>query len=714
MSYKETHNKSCSLSAAIGLVILLSFNLYAASADLDATFGNGGIVISPFTQYSDWISSIHMQPDGKIVVTGYSYDYDPWCPCDYPVSGFIARYNSSGTLDTSFGTNGIISDFGSRMILQPDGKIVSIGTHYITNSAGTLIVGADFYVSRYNAAGAPDASFGKDGNVTTSIQTYSYAIANDVVLRPDGKIVVMGSVGDGGRGGKFGIVRYNPDGSLDTSFGTLGQLVTDISSDGYVAARWMLIQHDGKIVIGGDFQQRQGGLYYYHSILVRYNSDGSLDSGFGTNGKVDRLLPGYDAGLHSVLQPDGKIVVTGAENFTNKITRFNADGSVDASFADNGSFTPEYGLFGNNIVLQPDGKIIAFGGNSFAALRLNPDGSPDSSFGTNGRAITPVGTNNSSFGMAVALQPDGKIVAGGVANYSNGLGDAAIVRYVGDSTATHNAKADFDGDWRTDISVYRPSDGNWYVLNSGASPPYSVTNWGNTTDIPAPADFDDDGRTDISIYRPSTGQWFIVNSKDSSFTIADWGTAGDKPAPRDFDGDGRADISVYRPSNGTWYIFRSNGSGWDIVQWGGDNDVPVPGRYDPDDKTDIAVYRPSTEQWFVLPSLGGGYAANWGTAGDKPVPADYDGDGKDDIAVYRPSDGNWYIYRSNGTGYDVINWGVSTDTPVPGDYDGDTKDDIAQYRPSAGQWFILKSTGGYVVTNWGTAGDQPSPASYIP
>ncbi|MDQ3473914.1 MAG: DUF4214 domain-containing protein [Acidobacteriota bacterium] len=412
--------------ATLLLMIWLPAAIQAAPGDLDPSFGNGGIVISPFTPLSDKITSIQVQPDGKIIVSGYSYDRD-FDGDEVAVSGFIARYNSSGTLDASFGSNGkiIIGNYyeyvGGKTILQPDGKIVSIGQRVTLNSAGTLIVATDFTVFRYNANGTPDDSFGTGGKVFTSIQPHNYAY--DVVLQPDGKIVLMGDVYDSTKqGGKFGIVRYNADGSLDNSFGTGGKVVTDTFFS------WMLLRPDGKIVLGGGLG------------LVRYNPDGSLDSGFGTNGKVIRELP--SSGIHSVLQPDGKIVVT---NYGNEITRFNENGSVDTSFADNGIFRTESVYFVNNpnsIALQPDGKIIAFGsarigasGSGFAALRLNPNGSPDTSFGTNGRLITPVGTKGVSYGLAVALQPDGKILGGGVTDASDGISDAAIVRYLGDSAS---------------------------------------------------------------------------------------------------------------------------------------------------------------------------------------------------------------------------------------------------------------------------------------
>lgn len=371
-------------------------------------------------------------------------------------------------------------------------------------------------------------------------------------------------------------------------------------------------------------------------------------------------------------------------------------------------------------VWSPDGSKIAFvsdrDGNS-EIYTMNSDGS-------NQLRVT----NSTAGDFQPTWSPDGTKLA--FISNRNGPFNIYVINVDGTNTVqiTHNAfdslsphwnpaadirrdHFDFDGDGRTDVSVYRPLDGGWYVLNSSInSPPYSITNWGISTDIETPVDFDGDGKTDVAVYRPSTGQWFVINSRDSSFTVSNWGISTDKPIPADYDGDGKADISVYRPSNGTWYIFRSNGTGWDIVQWGDSVDIPVPGRYDSDNKTDIAVYRPSDGNWYVLQSTGGGWYAGWGIAGDKPVPADYDGDGKDDMAVYRPSVSNWYVLNTTG-GYQIVNWGVSSDTPVPGDYDGDGKADVAQYRASTGQWFIIRSTSGYDIVNWGMDTDKPVPAA---
>lgn len=272
------------------------------------------------------------------------------------------------------------------------------------------------------------------------------------------------------------------------------------------------------------------------------------------------------------------------------------------------------------------------------------------------------------------------------------------------------SRADFDGDGKSDLSVFRASQGNWYlVLSSGG---ITVLRWGVDGDQPIASDYDGDGKADAAIFRPTSGNapdFYILNSSDYSFDRFSWGEPGDVPVVGDYDGDGKADAALFRPSNSTWYIRKSTGS-YTITTFGVSGDIPVQGDYDGDGRTDIAIYR--SGQWWIANSGGGLTLSSWGEATDKPVPADYDGDNKDDIAVFRPSNGFWYIRRSSTGQFDTISWGQNGDIPIPGDYDGDGKDDPSVYRN--GTWYLNRSSAGFAVSVWGVSTDVPVPSEYLP
>lgn len=267
--------------------------------------------------------------------------------------------------------------------------------------------------------------------------------------------------------------------------------------------------------------------------------------------------------------------------------------------------------------------------------------------------------------------------------------------------------ADFDGDGRSDVSVFRPSTGEWLIYGS-ESGTVTVFQFGLGTDILTPGDYDGDGRTDFAVFRPSESNWY-VHTRDGYF-VRNFGLPGDIPAPADYDGDGRTDFAVFRPSSGQWFI-TDNVNSYQVVRFGIKGDVPVRGDYDRDRRDDIAVWRPRTGFWYVLGSSRGFFGGQLGMLGDKPVQLDYDHDGKTDFAAMR---GSQLFYTGSSSGFKVVNFPALEGRAItPGDYDGDGLDDVGLFHSPSGGWSVFTSGNVYIERHLGTAGDKAVAAAYL-
>ena len=352
---------------------------------------------------------------------------------------------SDGSLDTSFGSGGTVTtvigssnDFAYSTAIQSDGKIVAAG--YSLNGSNS-----DFALARYNVDGSLDTSFGSGGKVTTAIGLYE-DFAYSTAIQRDGKIVVAGYSFNGSND-DFALARYNVDGSLDTSFGSGGKVTTAIGSSDEIYS--VVIQSDGKIVASGNSWNGSNDDF----ALVRYNVDGSLDTSFGSGGKVTTAIgPANDYADSVVIQSDGKIVVAGAswngENNDFALARYNVDGSLDTSFGIGGKVTTAIGSASDqalSMAIQSDGKIVAAGfsenesDDDFALVRYNVDGSLDTSFGIGGKVITAIGSSF-DYAYSVAIQSDGKIVAAGH-SWNGSDDDFVLARYNATPTAEELAAA---------------------------------------------------------------------------------------------------------------------------------------------------------------------------------------------------------------------------------------------------------------------------------
>ena len=292
-------------------------------------------------------------------------------------------------------------------------------------------------------------------------------------------------------------------------------------------------------------------------------------------------------------------------------------------------------------------------------------------------------------------------------SYRGGDGnDVAITR-------VNRANFDFDGDGKSDVSVFRPAGGFWYELLSRTGN-FAAQQFGASEDKIVPADYDGDTKTDIAVFRPSNSVWYQLRSSDNTFNAVQFGTNGDVPVPNDYDGDGRADIAVFRPSNATWYQITSLGNQFLARQFGISTDKPLVGDFNGDGIGDLAVYRNGT--WYFSESPDGTFrAVQFGLATDTPTPADYDGDGATDVSVFRPSNGVWYRLNSgSNNSFAAVQFGTAEDKPVPADYDGDGKSDVAVFRPSNSVWYLLRSTAGFSAVSFGQNGDKPIPNAFIP
>ena len=394
---------------------------YNTDGNPDNSFNGNGKQTTSIITDNGARNSLAFKSDGKIVVGGYA------------VSGTgrdfaVARFNIDGSVDNSFGVDGILTtdfsstdDFASSLVVQNDDKIILAGYSNVVTPDNTI---RQMAVARYNTNGSPDNTFGDNGKLIGDYKQ-GYTVFNATVIQPDGKAIAGGSTWNGSSY-DFALVRYNMDGSIDNSFGSNGKQITDFGMTDEIVS--IALQANGKIIAAGNSDNRVSSFRF---AVARYNVDGTLDNTFSGDGKLLISPIGNSDVCQSVaVDNEGRIVLAGYtfigvnyDSATFAVARINGDGTYDNTFSDNAKQRTNFDgaeSFASSVAIQTDGKIIVSGRiysnskNSFALLRYNDDGTLDTNFAQNGKQTSSFGTDN-YFGEAMVIQNDGKIILAGYA-----------------------------------------------------------------------------------------------------------------------------------------------------------------------------------------------------------------------------------------------------------------------------------------------------------
>jgi uncharacterized delta-60 repeat protein len=697
------------------------------SAQLDPAFGSGGRFIRATPGGETAIKSF-LLPDGKFLVFTANYS----SPSALPTYQ-LARFNSDGTTDLTYGINGVaqlsipfISTAPFARVIndvarQADGKIVAVGAD---NNDGLML--------RFNEDGSPDTSFSGDGIHRPNINQLAADSLERIICQSDGKIVAVGlspqSYPQPSYPPRLFLIRYEAGGSLDLNFGDqAGYIIHPLLT---VGIRGLDRQSNGNYVVLTATSTSAPA-----AKVFRFTASGIMDAGFVSpdfgQDESQRLLRLADdrllvAGEHRFYASPGDYLFRAHADV--KLTRLTSNGGVDSSFG-NGGLVSVDAVSGEedrlaDVVEFPNGTLAVASTTNISKNRSSVSGGKITVLkftgsGTLSGRYLDTGLGGGSDSANLVLQPDGKLVVVGGSGF-NWETDILLERLTDVPLKIYRYRG-IPFEFTTSLysqplgisypAIFRPSSTKWYAspyLTNGAQ-------FGIASDTLVAADFFGDYGAELAVFRPSNGTWYISKNNSSfDFVTVQWGVNGDIPAAYDYDGDGKYDVTVFRPSDGNWYIRRSTDGGARIEHWGSSGDKPVTGDYDGDGLGDLAIWRPSTGVWYINRSSDGQAAiAAFGLEGDIPVQEDYDGDLKTDIAVWRPSTGVWYIWRSSDGGFTITAFGTSGDVPVPGDYDGDRKIDISVYRPSNFQWYrIESSTGTTAQFPWGTTGDIPVQGRY--
>ena len=692
-------------TAGIGMVSGFNYSFsarrYNLDGTLDSTFDVSAIYNTPSLQYSGirteftppgytGATGVALQADGKILVVGDVADGTGGNPAVNVAK--LVRLNTDGTLDTTFGTGGV----------------VTLGTN---GAVGALL---DY--------------------------------ASSALQLPGGQIAVAGAI-DPTPGHDIPAVAYlNADGSVDNNDGTAGVValplpgnaqafgailpvinLLDFTAAGPVT---LAMQSDGKLIVGADAIPT-GPASTTEIVATRIGPTGTIDPSYGTGGQATiaptSILPSLARLSATALafQADGKLIIGGlasastTPNFSQMLAvRFTTDGIIDPSFGVGGAnILRAVSLIASGVgalAIQPDGKIVLADSSQADFARLTPDGLPDGTFGAGGTVLVaspqafPAGQlRPGSVGLSITV--GGKILV----TLSDGQGGR--LRLLG-----QGAEGDYNNDGISDPAIYLTKLGDFAYRSSGgeADKLISFGPTGTGQSLPAPGAYDGNGEDELGLYLPAQGAFAVMSLTSGTATLTPFGTPGvgkSLPAEGDYDASGKTEYAVYLPAQGVFIYRPTNGPNDVVVPFGtpgAGKSIPAPADYFGTGRTDFAVYLPDRGAFAIRnPATGVDQIIAFGTPGagrSIPVPGDYDGSGKAELAVYLPAYGA-LIYRPANGGPDVVeNFGTPGDgqtLPAPGDYTGSGKTEVAGYLPSQGSFAFRPANGDKdVVFTFGSVG----------
>jgi len=621
----------------------------------------------------------------------------------------------NGTLSL---TDGIIDDGGGFRFIEAKGNVDVASTFDGLTFRITLIFGgaACQTLTLNGTQTFPGAwQINKTGCGITA--SGNFGVASITV--PSGSFVF----GNNSHANIVGNMTVDPNGRIAVSNNT----VVDVGGSMTVSGDLDITGSNSGVDIGGAIDVSGGGgdltidgTGNSFSAIDVSSSGGDLTIA-GTDNAIDVSSTGGDLTIdvsgtsNTVSLGNGQVAGTVDVAGTSNIVQFdsltiNSGGSLIASSADTIIFGGD--VVNNGLVnLHGSGSECVPLGGTFVTLQSSVAGTRRNWSGSG--VFRMVNVNVSDMGGTTTIKAHNSMNSGG----NNGA------NWIFDSLCQPNVlhtPFDFDGDSKSDVGMFRPTTGEWWLNRSTLA--LAVPQFGLSRDKITPADFDGDGLTDLAVWREAAhATFFILESSTGTVRTEDFGITGDDPKlVADWDGDGKADPAVFRPrGGGSTFFFRGSRNNPNrnitFIPWGIGTDKPVRGDFDGDGKADPAVFKTDGTWWILQSSIGTSSVQFWGLTTDKIVDGDFDGDGKSDVAVFRPSDTNWYVLQSSNGQPRIQQFGLSTDTLTPGDYDGDAKTDMSIFRPSTGQtWILLSSSATSQTFTFGTSGDIPAASAYEP